>query len=165
MDLIEYVRANLADAHRMLGIAMQDLSEDVAHWQPPGTANTIGALLAHMVTGEDLAFNRQIKDGTLIFDAGDWASKTGIPADRKIWTPGWRLNVEAFDEYRLAVEENAKAGLDALTPADFEREVEWYNGMRPIGGVLRTSVIHHILGHSGEISSLKGAQGLKGLPF
>ena len=54
--------------------------------------------------------------------------------------------------------------LETLKEEDLDREVFWFGGANTVGGLLRMVVIHHQLLHSGEISTLKGLQGLKGLP-
>jgi hypothetical protein len=60
----------------------------------------------------------------------------------------------------------ATATLASLTPEDMDRQVEWVRGpIRPLEGLLQTVFIHHILGHCGEISVIKGLRGLKGLPM
>ena len=167
MDIKDYLIGSVEDAHRMLGIAMQDLTDEVALWQPPGTANTIASLLAHMVIGEDRAINRMIKGGESLFESGGWPERTGIPAGQgAIWETGWSLNLPAFKQYQEAVQVTATTYLEGAVAADFDREVPAFGTtMRPVAGILRGIIIHHILGHTGEISALKGVQGLKGLPF
>ncbi len=166
MDLRDYLIGSVEDVHRMLGIASQELTDDVAHWQPPGTVNTIAQLLAHVVTGEDQGSHR-IRGEDLLFDSGNWASKTGIPADRNIWGKGWRLNIEGFNEYRVLVAEQALAFAKTITPADLDGEFlpRPDGDPRPKTFAVRTLMMHHALGHCGEISTIKGLQGLKGLPF
>ncbi len=137
------------------------------HWEPGGTANTIAQILAHVVSGQDLLIGEKLKGGTTLFSQG-WPEKTGIPADRtQIWVKGaWRLDLEGFKAYHAAVDAQSRAYLDAMTPADLEREVAWIRGPeQPVSQLFRTIFINHALGHTGEISALKGIQGLKGLPI
>jgi uncharacterized protein YdgA (DUF945 family) len=75
------------------------------------------------------------------------------------------LNLLAFREYQQTVQAAADEWLSTTQPADLEREVTHGPFNRPIAAQLRGTVIHHMLGHCGEISALKGVQGLKGLPF
>jgi hypothetical protein len=126
MELSEFVRSSAEGVHRMLGIAMEDLTDEIVHWRPGGTTNSIAQLLAHTVSGQDLLFNDRIKGGKTLHDSG-WAEKTGIPLDRtRIWEAGtWQLDIEAFDTYRREVEASAMACLVSLKPADFDREVAW----------------------------------------
>ena len=176
MDIIDYIKSAVADAHRFNDIANADLTPEVAVWQPQGTANTIQALVAHMTMGEDNAIQRAIKAGeklndpaasnSSLFISKGWSKELGVPPERGgQWTKGWQLNLEAFQAYRKAVHKETDAWLETLKPDDLEREVVWFNGPNTAGGLLRMVVIHHQLLHSGEISSLKGQQGLKGLPI
>lgn len=166
MDLRGAYLEALTDAHRMGDIALQDLTPDIAHFDAGGTTNTIAQLLAHMTMGEDGAVNRVLKGGVRLLEAQGWAARTGIPVERgAVWNKEWRLDIDAFREYREAVKASAVDYVENVDLADLEREVEWFNGPRPAHNLLQMIVIHHLLGHSGEISALKGMQGLKGLPF
>jgi hypothetical protein len=165
MELKEYLNDQLGEVHRMADIAMQDLTEHVAHWQPSGATNTIAQILAHMTFAEDRAIHVSIQGGTMLAEQG-WAEKAGFSTERgAIWNKGWQLNLEPFYEYARQVHEAAIDCVGAMTPADLDKEVQWFNGPRSAGALLRGVIIHHSLGHAGEISALKGAQGLKGLPF
>ena len=166
MELTDYLQRSAEHVHAMLDIAAQDLTDEVAHWRQ-GTANSIAALLAHMVTAEDFLINRHILGNEPVLEAGGWASKTGIPANRReIWNPDFRLNLDAFGGYRLAVQASAKAYFDSVTAADLDREVSWVWGEpQAAARWLQIVFFSHILGHCGEISAIKGIRGLKGLPF
>ena len=165
MDLRQFLNDQLAEVHRMADIAMTDLTDEVAHWQPSGTANTIAQLLAHMTTAEDRIIHVSIQGGRLLAEQG-WAEKCGFSTERgAIWNRGWRLNLQPFFEYARQVHEAAVSCVAGLSEADLDRDAEWFQGPRPTGSLLRSVIINHSFGHAGEISSLKGAQGLKGLPF
>ena len=176
MDVLAYIKGSIADAHRFNDIAASELTEEVSMWQPQGTANTIQALVAHMTTGEDNAINRAIRNSeklneqpetnSSLFVSKGWSKELGIPTERGgQWTTGWTLNLAAFQAYRKSVHKETDMFLETLTEADLDREVFWFNGANTVGGLLRMVVIHHQLLHSGEISTLKGLQGLKGLPM
>jgi uncharacterized damage-inducible protein DinB len=176
MDVLAYIKGAVADAHRFNDIAAENMTSEVGLWQPQGTANTIQALLAHVVTGEDNAINRAMRAGeklneqpaenSSLFVSKGWSKELGIPTERGgQWTKGWKLNLDAFHAYRKAVHKETDMFLETLTEDDLEREVFWFNGANTLGGLMRMVVIHHQLLHSGEISTLKGLQGLKGLPM
>ncbi len=166
MDEREFLIEELADGHRMVGAALSDLTSDVANWQPGGTANSIGGLLAHAIVVEDLIVNRLFGGGRSLFETGDWAEKTGIPARaRDIWQADWNLNVAAFDTYRQEVQQGMDTLLAGLEPEKLDQEIEAFGGPKRAGDVLRISASNHILGHLGEISVLRGMKGLAGLPI
>jgi uncharacterized damage-inducible protein DinB len=167
MELIDFIRSQCESALGMLEHSLQDLDDEIVHWQPGGTANSIGQILAHVVSGQDLLIGDKLQGGTALHASG-WAAKTGIPADRtQIWVKdGWRLDLEGFKAYQAAVSAQSRAYLQSMTPADLEREVAWIRGPeQPISRLLQVIFINHALGHCGEISALKGTRGLKGLPI
>ena len=164
MEIIEYLNGSLVSVHTMMNIALQDLSPEVAHWQPTGTANSIAQLLAHMVGAEDRAINVSIKGGATLGEI--WGAKTGIPQERGgHWRKDWALDIDAFSDYSKAVQASATECLATMTADDLNKEVQWFNGPNTTAGLLRQVVLKHPLLHSGEISALKGMQGLKGLPM
>lgn len=166
MELMDLVRDEVAEGHRMLDGVMNEMAQEHVVWEPAGTANNIGQLLAHVVSGQDAAVNMALGGGQPLFDSGGWAAKTGIPANRReIWQKGWSLNLDAFLQYKALVWENVEGYFGKAKPSDFDREVEWVGRTQPAWWVVRQVVINHILLHSGEMSTLKGIQGLKGLPF
>jgi uncharacterized damage-inducible protein DinB len=169
MQTLEFIRSSVVAVNGMVDVAMQDLTDEVVSWQPGGTANTIAQLLAHLVSGQDLLVNDKllVGGGTPLHDSG-WAAKTGIPLERPlIWQrEGWRLNLPAFDEFRREVAASALRVVDAMTEAELDREASWIRGPeRPVAMLWQTIFINHGLGHCGEISAIKGMQGLKGLPI
>ena len=166
MDEREFLIEELADGHRMVGSALSDLTEEVANWQAGGTANSIAGLLAHAIVVEDMIVNRLFGGGRSLFETGEWAEKTGIPAKpREIWQLGWTLNVAAFDQYRQEVQAGMDALMAGLDPASLDQEMDAFGGTRRGGDLLRISGSNHILGHLGEISVLRGMKGLAGLPI
>ena len=166
MDERQLLIEELTDGHRMVGAALSDLSSEVAEWQPGGTANSIASLLAHTIVGEDEVVNQMLKGGQKLFVSGDWAVKTGIPAeDNEIWQPGWSLNLEAFDAYRREVQQSMDAFVADLDPATLDDEIEAFGSPRRRGWMLRVEVSNHILSHLGEVSTLRGMKGLAGLPI
>lgn len=166
MDEREFLIEDLGDGHRMVGSALSDLTSEIAEWQPGGTANSIGALLAHTIVGEDRMVNQLLKSGESLFESGGWQAKTGIPTENsEIWQPTWRLDVAAFDAYRLEVQGSVDAFMADLDPATLDQDIEAFGSPRRIGWMLRVIVSNHILSHLGEISVLRGMKGLAGLPI
>jgi hypothetical protein len=168
MDYIEWVKNEIADCHVMGDQVLEGLTEEVAHWEPGGTTNNIAQLIAHLTMGQDRAVNVAIRGGQSVFELQGWAGKTGIPPDRgAVWTKGWRLKLEAFREYRTEVNSSVKAFFEIAQPSDFEGEVQWGapGMMRSRLWVLGMPATAHLRFHSGEISTIKGLQGLKGLPY
>jgi hypothetical protein len=168
LDYIEWLKGEVASGHLMGDQVMDGLTDEVAHWEPGGTTNNIAQLMAHLTSGQDRAVNVALKGEQSVFDVGGWGERTGIPVGRgAIWTKGWRLNLDAFREYREEVNASVRAFFAAAKSSDFEGETEWGppGTMRPRLWVLGTPATSHLRFHCGEISTIKGLQGLKGLPY
>jgi uncharacterized damage-inducible protein DinB len=167
MEMLEYLRSSVKAVNEMVDNAMQDLTDDVVNFQPGGTANTIAQLLAHVISGQDLLINDKIGGGRSLHETG-WAEKTGIPVERPlIWhREGWKLDLAGFDAYRKEVARAAEWTFASMKPEDLDREVSWVRGPdRPLAMMTQAIFVNHGLGHCGEISAIKGIQGLKGLPI
>ncbi len=150
----------------MVDFAMEDLTPEVAHFEAGGKTNNIAQLLVHVTLGADRGINSVIKGGPMILESEDWYAKTGIPEGRgAFWQKGWTLDLGAFTEYREKVKGSVTDYVASMDVADLDREVEWFTGPRPVSNILQIVLMHHILGHAGEMSALKGVQGLKGLPL
>jgi uncharacterized damage-inducible protein DinB len=170
MQTHAFIRSSIEAVNGMVDNAMQDLTDEIVNLHPGGTANTIAQILAHLVTGQDLLIHDKLLagGGTTLHDSG-WAAKTGIPLERPlIWQrrDAWRLNLPAFDDFRREVAASALRLLDSMDEAELDRQAAWVRGPeRPVAMLWQAIFINHGLGHCGEISALKGLQGLKGLPI
>jgi uncharacterized damage-inducible protein DinB len=167
VQVIDFVRLGVEAVNGMVNTAMQDLNDDIVNYHPGGTANTIAQLLAHMVSGQDLLIQDKLGGGKTLHESG-WAQKTGIPLERPlIWQrDAWCLDLAAFDQFRLEVAAAALRFVDSLDEAGLDREAQWVRGpVSTVGRLLQQIYVNHGLGHCGEISAIKGMQGLKGLPI
>jgi hypothetical protein len=76
------------------------------------------------------------------------------------------MHLPSFREYAKAVYAATDAYVAGLGPADLERKVDTgFVGEQTVGFVVGNILVWHVAEHNGEIAALKGAQGLKGLPF
>lgn len=166
MDTKEYMLAALADAHLYLNLAVEGLTDEIAHWHPGGNANSIAQMLGHMAVGQDNMTTRRLSGTSSLFESG-WQERLGIPVERsQMWQTDWRLNLEPFKEYVQLVNAQTTSWLTAATDADLDRKMPRLNNKEvDLASMFRTVVIHHIVGHAMEGSTLKGIKGLKGLPF
>jgi hypothetical protein len=76
-----------------------------------------------------------------------------------------QLYLPALHDYAQATKQAILSWVASLSPHDLERKVSTPIGEFNMGQVLETFIIGHINNHSGEISALRGCQGLKGYPW
>jgi hypothetical protein len=122
------------------------------------------------VYAEDSLVNRRIRGGTSIWERGGWQEKTGVTLAGSSSDPNWAarlvLDRARFKLYADAVFAEIEAYVGGLTEAEMNREIETsFLGRQTVGQHLNGLTLHHMSVHTGEIATLKGVQGLKGLPF
>jgi hypothetical protein len=177
MDSIMLLREQLAEAHALLEAVMQGVTPEAAHWVPPGQANPIGASYTHVAVLEDRTINGIILHRRPLYETS-WSGKTGMsevmPSQAEDWDDyaGWtrrlRVDLPAAREYAKAVYANTDQYLASLTPdyLDTPIDLAGVGGSKvTLGHVLSRSVVAHADNIAGEISCLKGLQGLQGYPF
>lgn len=168
MDANMYARAQLVDAHRMVRAALRDATDAELAWQPPGRANSAGETYLHMLTAEDGFIHRTLQGATRVWDADGWAERLGVPELPRLgdWSAihGRAFTLDALAPYQQAVHAASLAYAESLTPADFDRPVEFAGRSVPLADVLARVAVHTCL-HAGEIATLRGLQGVTALPF
>jgi hypothetical protein len=167
VDAIGFAREQLRQANEYLEQVMQDVTDEQAHWLPPGTALPIGAQYAHIVTGADGYVNGFLREGQPLF-AGDWAGNVGVsalpPTDGADpswagWARSLRVDLPALRRYAEAVNGCIDGYLASLTPGEMKADDEQQMVQR-----LGPYLAGHVLQHAGEIACLKGLQGGRGYP-
>lgn len=168
MEANMFARAQLVDVHRMVRAVLRDATDAQLAWQPPGTANSAGAAYLHLLTAEDGFVNRTLRGGPTLWDADGWAARLDVPELPRLgdWSAvhGRAFTLEALAPYQQAVHAASLAYAEALAPADLDRPVDFLGRTVPLADVLARVTVHTCL-HAGEIASLRGAQGVRGLPF
>ncbi len=166
MDAIEILRSQLSTAQATMEGVLDGLTEEQLNHRPPGaTINSIGAVYAHAVSVEDSMIHQVLQQKPTLLEGG-WGERLGIPGTRAdLLTEVHFSDLAALQEYGAAVMAAADGYLASLGEADLDRSVELRGRPMPAGGVLSRIVTGHALQHAGEMAALKGAMGLKGLPF
>ncbi|MGV8025614.1 MAG: DinB family protein [Anaerolineaceae bacterium] len=168
MDILEYIHREIAGVRHAIEGTMQDMTEELFNWAPPGTANTISATFIHLLHSEDFFIQTVIQGKPEIWESEHWSEKTGIPKPPSIgedWSSFKNrcISVQPLFEYKTTVWATTDAYLSTLTPEELDRNVKFANGERTVADMLLLACSHS-LGHNGEIAALKGIQGIKGLP-
>ena len=171
MDAIGVLRQQLKEAHDWMEGTMQGVTSQHLHWQPPGKANTLAACYIHVVMGEDWAINTLLKGGAPLA-ATTHAGKAGFseppPADPTVswyeWGRRVKVDLPAMQKYAQAVYANSDKYLSTLKESELDQKIDTPLGAQTRLWLLSNVVIGHIHNFAGEISCLKGLQGLKGYP-
>jgi hypothetical protein len=178
MDSITLLRQQFGMAHNVLEGTMEGVTNEQAAWTPPGKAQSVGASYAHVVLSEDMIINGMLSNQTPLF-ATTWAGKNGISEPMPMpgsdwattyggWTQRVQVDVPALREYAKAVYTKTDDYLASLTPDDLDRTLDLSAagmGMMNLAGALSLLALGHANNLAGEISAIKGTQGLKGYPF
>jgi uncharacterized damage-inducible protein DinB len=150
---------------------MQGVTPGQAHWQAPGRSAPIGAHYAHHIISVDYLWNGLV--GGVPQGASSFAGKTGLSepypmeGDWGEWARSVQIDLEALRQYAQAVYAAFDAQLSALTDEELATPVDLTAmglGEQTYGSLLTILLIHGAA-HTGEISVIKGLQGLQGYPF
>lgn len=158
--------------HMWMNSTTADLTAETASFLPPGRGASAGGHFVHHVLGEDFCVNMLIQ-GKPSLAMSEFAGRAGFdkpyPADFQWGDWGRTVNVD-LDQLRVyaaAVFANTDAYLASLSDKDLDREIDlseigW--GIKTVSGLLDMFAVDGGA-HTGEISAIKGLQGLKGYPF
>lgn len=166
----------LKAAHDVLEQTMEGVTDKVAHYMPPGTANPIAGTYAHVVFTEDIFMHSFLTKTQPLLET-TFKDKTGAneiqPTDLQgaaysKWLKEVKLDVKQFREYAKAVNALSEEYIATLTYADLEKEVDlsaFGMGTRKVCDFIALLINGHVYPIMGELAVLKGIQGLKGYPF
>jgi hypothetical protein len=168
----------LKSAHETLEGTMQGVTDEVAHKQPGGKALPIAAAYAHAVISEDVLGSWMTKGKALV--EGEWGAMLGLNSPHPAMDENWEANfvefcknikmdLPKFQEYAKAVYKRNEEFVAGLSDKDvMDKKVDlsmWQLGEWSLGKFIVSMLIHHTASLTGEISTVKGLQGLKGYPF
>ena len=158
MNTVELLQFSLGAAFDILSRVTADLTQEQADWRPPGIANTIGSIYSHILTYVDYYVRNYYIEGK-----PQPVTVESRPAE--LWMQDVQVDLSELHQFASEVESTVQDWLSSLTPADLERRGDTTGGELSLAQGLELFVIWHINAHCGEISALKGCQGLKGYPW
>jgi hypothetical protein len=148
-----------------------DMSEEELHWQPPGTAHSVAATYAHAALATDWQLH-SVLQGDQPWYEGEWAARNGVnivqPQQTAEWAKDVRVDRETFGPYAEAVFADMLAYCQGLSDEDMERTIDMSKmgfGEPTVGWFMSHLVVIHLSQLAGEISAIKGSQGLEGYGF
>lgn len=175
MNTVGLIQFSLDFAFDVLEQMVSDLTQEQADWAPPGLANPIGALYWHVIAHIDEIVHDWGMGQPPLKESAGWEERVVIvrpPAEEgdplgemRAVRVGLRVDLPALHDYAQATSQAIQDWVGGLTPEDLERPVETTVGELSLAQMLEAYIIWHINVHCGEISALKGVQGLKGYPW
>ena len=166
------LRQQLAGSHDILEQTIADCAQDTLDRNlPNATITNIGSIYAHVIFSEDGIIQGMLQKKPPVYQSQGWAPRLNVampksPQFDPTWGRAVRMHLPSFREYAKAVYAATDAYVSSLGPADLERKVDTgFVGEQTVVYVLGNIATWHVAEHNGEIGALKGAQGLKGLPF
>lgn len=163
------LRFQFQSAHNWLEGTLADVTQEQAHWHPDGKTNPIGAQYAHVLLAEDIIVS--LVKGKAPLMMSSHAGKIGMSEPPPIgawgdWAHTVQIDMTALRAYGQAVYAASDEILKGMSDADLEQSID----MSTLGfGSQKASfalslIILNVFSHTGEISALKGLQGMKGYP-
>lgn len=175
MNTVELIQYSLGFAFDLLEQLVTDLTQEQADWLPPGNANPISALYWHIISYVDTIVHDWGMGQAPLRQSAGWQEKVVIASppvdpedpmgDLRAIRVGLRVDLPVLHDYARATAQALLDWVASLTPEDLERTLETPIGKVNLGQMLEAFIIWHINVHCGEISGLKGCQGLKGYPW
>jgi hypothetical protein len=165
----------LKAVHNALEQTMEGVTDEVAHGMPPGKANPIAGTYAHLVFSEDLFLHNFLTKTQPLLET-TFKDKTGAsethPMEWHVAYPKWlkevHVDIKQFRAYAQVVFAESETYIASLTDAELEKDIDMSSfgmGTKKAYDFIANIITGHAYSIMGEISVLKGIQGLKGYPF
>jgi hypothetical protein len=169
MDGTTSLREQMKTFHDTLEAAIGDCTPEALVWKQPGsTINSVGAIYAHTIFGEDGLINGLVRGQTPVYFDGGWAQKIGLEMPQGGLEPDWNIafDLDLFRQYAAAVYQATDDYLATASATDLARVVDpGFAPAMPVQSFIGNVLVWHVATHQGEISALKGVQGFNGLAF
>jgi hypothetical protein len=169
MDSKTTLRQQMQTFHGILESAIGDCNNTLmANQFPGGKINSIAAIYAHTVLSEDGLLNGLVRGGTPVYYRDGWAAKIGLEMPQGTMEPNWDVTYDPalFRQYAAAVYAETDTYLAGVSDGELAKTVDpSFAPAMPVEAFVANVLAWHVATHQGEISALKGAQGVDGLVF
>lgn len=164
MDAVTYAKTALEQTFGLLKPVVDGMDDDQYNFSPPGTSNSIARSHAHLVSALDFFVNNVLRGQPPVWST--FAPEHGLPANPlEIWKHDERVSMKDMLAYQQQILDGVLSYVSTLSEADLDRVVDSrVLGKQTVAFMLQLATMH-TAGHAGDISTVKGFQGLKGLPF
>ena len=163
---VENLRFMFEQMHGYLEGTMQDVTDSIARFEPEGPAPILGQY-AHLVTGEDWFINVKLANQAPVMMRTNPGFQTPPPPTGwDVWARTEETNWEALRAYALQVYEATDAFLATADDSLLDQPIDLTEvGMGHVNGAAALFLAFvNIALHTGEISAIKGINGLVGYP-
>jgi len=168
MNGVAAMRETVNMIHQYVDAAIEGTdAETLARKFDGATIGAIGEIYGHALHSEDWAVQKMMKGGDLVLQVGNWGERLGVDvfAQEPDWLSAAQRDIAAVQDYAKAVYASTDAYLMNIDDATLDNEIDFFGRPQSVGWVLADMVIAHLPFHAGEIASLKGVMGQKGLPW
>ena len=173
-DLTQLISAVQGTTY-ILNVMTADMTPEQLHWSPSGLAPSVAATIAHAALTTDWQMHDLLGKGDEkpLF-ASSFLDKTGIsdisghPFQSLEWARSVEIDQPVFTGYAKAVYEKLVQWLGSLSDEDLARPIDMSligAGEQTVHWCVYNIILNHLNQLMGEISAVKGVQGLVGYPF
>jgi hypothetical protein len=154
----------LEAALSLVNTCADGMDEAQYNWDPQGTCNSVAKSHVHALTSADFFINGTIKGGPLLWQS--MAASAGLPVNpMEVWAFSGTISLATMKDYAQHLQKAILDYVGTLNEGDLDRVLDTpFFGKKPVAFLLQLSGMH-AAGHAGDMSAVKGMQGLKGLPF
>jgi hypothetical protein len=170
MDGVQATRETLGLVHEYIEAAIGDCEpETLLKTFPGATIGSIISIYIHAISSEDWTLQELIQGKPKLFVSEKFPERWGLPpaseGEAIDWTTA-NVPLAEVQNYAKTVYAATDEWLSRATDASLDQQIAWHSGQTKSAGWVIADTIHvHLPFHAGEISSLKGLMGLKGLPW
>jgi hypothetical protein len=164
MNATQYATSQLGQVFDLLNLCADGIDDAQYNHDPQGTCNSVAKSHVHALTAIDFFVLQMVKGGPMLWP--DFATKIGLPVNaREIFGYAEAIPLAPMKEFAAQVQKAALEYVGGLSESDLDREIDTqFFGKQSAAYVLQLMAAH-TAGHAGDMASVKGMQGLKGLPF
>ena len=170
---IAFIKRFSGSVHGSLDQAMEELTQEQAHWKPADQINHIAFITWHYTRTVDNLTRFVFRRQPTLWMEGKWDERFGL--DSRAQGTGMshedagslRIpDLPAFRDYMKEVWHETQVYLDTVNSEELERVLTVRPlGELPIREILGTSILTHGYTHLGEIWMLRSLQGLRSSPM
>ncbi len=163
MNGVTFAKGQLDQAFGILKLAADGMTDEQYNHNPGGTCNSPAISHVHAVSAVDFFILGTVAGGEMIWPS--IAEASGLPANaQEIWSFDRPISLDKIKAYSAQVQKAAGDYIGTLSDDDLDRKLTTPFGEQTVAFMIQIMSVH-LGGHTGDLASAKGMQGLKGLPF